>query len=403
MDPYLVLEIIDSYNKNPQKYTDEEAEFIAGLANILQANFKKENKAISKGLFDFADTALLGALPDTLRPVSRGESVFGEATSETVGGLLGGLAGGAALGAGAVRGGRGIINRFRSSPSPLDTQPLLSGSVQYGRYGTPSPQRSNLLELTSGQRLLPSGQGLLGGQTRSQVIRNRLPLDSTSGQPIPMTSRAGEAIPMGGDLLGFLTGIRRPAPTDAGLAYREMKNLSRTNPSRSLTRKTTAPSEIREFAENMGITDMIDKGNYFDRQSLINYANKHPRTIKNPNKLTKTQKNQIIQRIKDESIDREILARDNSFTRFDLLVGPDSKTRAPKRNLLQLTSGIDNDIDIEIRRLENLADMGDYDAYEALDELYKYRDGFSGNIDYIRRFNFGRYDNIDRRPNELPF
>ncbi len=153
----------------------------------------------------------------------------------------------------------------------------------------------------------------------------------------------------------------------------------------------------------MGITDMIDKGNYFDRQSLINYANKHPRTIKNPNKLTKTQKNQIIQRIKDESIDREILARDNSFTRFDLLVGPDSKTRAPKRNLLQLTSGIDNDIDIEIRRLENLADMGDYDAYEALDELYKYRDGFSGNIDYIRRFNFGRYDNIDRRPNELPF
>ena len=102
--------------------------------------------------------------------------------------------------------------------------------------------------------------------------------------------------------------------------------------------------------------------------------------LKNPNKLTKTQKNQIIQRIKDESIDREILARDNSFTRFDLLVGPDSKTRAPKRNLLQLTSGIDNDIDIEIRRLENLADMGDYDAYEALDELYKYRDGFSGNI-----------------------
>ena len=52
MDPYLVLEIIDSYNKNPQKYTDEEAEFIAGLANTLQANFKKENKAISKGLFE---------------------------------------------------------------------------------------------------------------------------------------------------------------------------------------------------------------------------------------------------------------------------------------------------------------------------------------------------------------
>tara|TARA_Y100000361_G_C11149926_1_gene340433 strand:- start:311 stop:1258 length:948 start_codon:yes stop_codon:yes gene_type:complete len=315
MDPYLVLEIIDSYNKNPQKYTDEEAEFIAGLANTLQANFKKENKAISKGLFDFADTTLLGALPDTLRPVSRGESVFGEATSETVGGLLGGLAGGAALGAGAVRGGRGIINRFRSSPSPLDTQPLLSGSVQYGRYGTPSPQRSNLLELTSGQRLLPSGQGLLGGQTRNQIRRNRLPLDSTSGQPIPMTERAGEAIPMEGNLLGFLTGIRRPAPTDAGLAYREMRNLSRTNPSRSLRRERTVPSETREFAENfsqaMGIGD-----SYFDRQKLINYAGLN---IK-PNQLTTKKRNEIIQRLIDESIDREILARDNSFTRFDLLV-----------------------------------------------------------------------------------
>ena len=71
--------------------------------------------------------------------------------------------------------------------------------------------------------MLPSGQGLLGGQTRSQIRRNRLPLDSTSGQPIPMTSRAGEAIPMGGDLLEFVTGIRRPSPTDAGLTYSNLR------------------------------------------------------------------------------------------------------------------------------------------------------------------------------------
>ena len=176
MDPNLIIDLIENYNANPQRYSDEEAEFIAQLSNQVGRYFNRDSKPISKALFDLADTATFGLLPNELRPVSRGESVYGQTFSEDVGGLLGMLGGGALGGAGAVRGARGIMNMFRKSP-PFYSQPLLPGSVQYGRYGTP-PTR-NPLQLTEGQRSLP-------GQTRRQIRRNRLPLDSTSGEPIAM-------------------------------------------------------------------------------------------------------------------------------------------------------------------------------------------------------------------------
>jgi len=177
MDPNLIIDLIENYNANPQRYTDEEAEFIAQLSNQVGRYFNRDSKPISKALFDLADTATFGLLPNELRPVSRGESVYGQTFSEDVGGLLGMLGGGALGGAGAVRGARGIMNMFRKSPPPFYSQPRLPGSVQYGRYGTP-PTR-NPLQLTEGQRSLP-------GQTRRQIRRNRLPLDSTSGEPIAM-------------------------------------------------------------------------------------------------------------------------------------------------------------------------------------------------------------------------
>ncbi len=214
MDPTMVIELIEAYNRNPNRYTDEEAEFIATLSQAIGRDFNRESKPIRKGLFDMVDSATLGLMPDSLRPVSRGDSVYGESDSEKFAGFLGEMAGGTALGAGigygALRGARGIASKFR-------------GGVKSGGTGG---QSNNLLNLTSGTK---------------------------------------------------------------------NKSTKRLNPYSS------------------------------------------------------------------------------------------------------------DDIDIEIRRLENMADMGDYYAYEQLDDLYKYRDGFSGNIDYRRRFNFGRYDNIDRRLDELPF
>ena len=128
MDPYLALQLIDSYNKNPQRYTDEEAEFIAMLSKQMGAEFKRESKPIRKGLFDLLDTTTLGAIPNRLRPRSRGESIYGQTgidmSASGVGSLLG-LVGGGLLGYGALRGvigsgvpqraGRGIINMGRDN------------------------------------------------------------------------------------------------------------------------------------------------------------------------------------------------------------------------------------------------------------------------------------------------
>lgn len=128
MDPMLVLQLIDNYNRNPQRYTDEEAELIAMLSKQMGASFKREDKSIRKGLFDLADTAVLGAIPNSLRPRSRGESVYGETGMEKftsgAGSLLG-LAGGLIGGYGAIRGavrsgvpqraGRGIYNMGRDA------------------------------------------------------------------------------------------------------------------------------------------------------------------------------------------------------------------------------------------------------------------------------------------------
>lgn len=149
-------------------------------------------------------------MPNSARPTTRGDSVYGDTGEEELLSLFGMLGGGVLGGAGVVRGARGIMNMFRKSPPPFYTQPRLPGSVQYGRYGTP-PTR-NPLQLTEGQRSLPnsllqltSGQRLLSGQTRRQIRRNRLPLDSTSGQPIAMRSSR-----------------RSASPTDAATTYSDL-------------------------------------------------------------------------------------------------------------------------------------------------------------------------------------
>ena len=215
MDPYQVLQLIERYNQNPDRYTDEEAEIIAELAKGMGSRFKRTGKPLQKALFDLADTATFGLLPNSARPTTRGDSVYGDTGEEELLSLFGMLGGGVIGGAGAVRGARGIMNMFRKSSPPFFSDQLrLPGSVQYGRYGTPSRKdmtqflydnaarpdinRLNLLQITSGQRLLP-------GQTRGQIRRNRLPLDSTSGQPIAMRSSR-----------------RSASPTDAATTYSDL-------------------------------------------------------------------------------------------------------------------------------------------------------------------------------------
>ena len=107
-----IMRLLDDYNSNPDKFTDDQAEKIAQVAKAYGVDFRRENKAGRKLAFDLADTALLGFVPNEWRPTSRGQETFGETGIDRVGGAVGTVAGmvgtgGLAL-ANAGRIGRGV-------------------------------------------------------------------------------------------------------------------------------------------------------------------------------------------------------------------------------------------------------------------------------------------------------
>jgi hypothetical protein len=121
MDLRQLLHIIQQYNDDPRKFSDKEAEVIATLARELDSYFKRESKPIGKGLHSLGEQVTLGYLPDDWRPVSRGESVFGETGLDKFGSGVGSLLGfavggyGLAKGAGALgRGSKSAISNLRS-------------------------------------------------------------------------------------------------------------------------------------------------------------------------------------------------------------------------------------------------------------------------------------------------
>ena len=103
----MVVELLKQYRRNPDQFSDRQAEKIAKMAQEAGVHFPRESKFGRKLAFDFADTALLGLLPNEWRPTSRGESVFGETSQDKWAGRLGWL--GAVPTAGAGIAGRGAI------------------------------------------------------------------------------------------------------------------------------------------------------------------------------------------------------------------------------------------------------------------------------------------------------
>lgn len=99
MNPQMIEMLMHQYDLDPRQFTDRQAEQIAILARQYGLKFPRESKPLRKFAFDLADTALLGMLPNTLRPVSRGQSVFGETQTDR---LAGGLGTGIPLAAGGL-------------------------------------------------------------------------------------------------------------------------------------------------------------------------------------------------------------------------------------------------------------------------------------------------------------
>ena len=114
MNPDDLMALINSYYNDPESFSDEEAEVIAGLTRQLGMPFDRERKPIRKLLYGAGEMATFGLLPDSLKPHSRGQDVYGETAIDTIAsgaGSLLGLAGGIG---GAYKAGRGIMRSDRA-------------------------------------------------------------------------------------------------------------------------------------------------------------------------------------------------------------------------------------------------------------------------------------------------
>jgi hypothetical protein len=144
MDPVRkAKQLVFGYNENPKDYTDEQAERIAHIAAKLGLPFRPESKALKKFFFDLLDNMTFGALPDDMRPVSRGEKIYGETKGEKLSSnlaLLGlavpGVAGAKiATGAGAAikkrlpQATQDILNKANRGSKPLTRAGQFGGSL----------------------------------------------------------------------------------------------------------------------------------------------------------------------------------------------------------------------------------------------------------------------------------
>ena len=177
MDPNQIMAIIGAYNADPRSFTDEEAEMIAMLSSQVGMKFQRENKPIQKGLFNMADIGLLGMLPNEWEPYSRGESVYGESTSEKIGSGIGAAAGlPAALlsGSALVRGGMGLAKGAWG---------MMRGARGVAGGGGAAGGGAPAAPYMGGGNLLSSGQGGGGmlGLTAGQGGRNLLSAGRSRG------------------------------------------------------------------------------------------------------------------------------------------------------------------------------------------------------------------------------
>ena len=114
MNPDDLMALINSYYNDPESFSDEEAEVIAGLTRQLGMHFDRERKPIRKLHYGAGEMTTFGLLPDSLKPHSRGQDVYGETAIDAIAsgaGSLLGLAGGIG---GAYKAGRGIMRSDRA-------------------------------------------------------------------------------------------------------------------------------------------------------------------------------------------------------------------------------------------------------------------------------------------------
>ena len=171
--------LIRDYNKDPDRYSNKEAEAIALMARSLGENFKRESKPIRKALYGAGELATFGLLPDKLKPQSRGESIYGETIIDKIAsgvGMVAGLGGGLVAGAKAARGVSGMLSGKGGDALRRVKQRMSQAGVSI-KEGAAGRIANNL-----GQAGRAYGQGI-GINARMQGMRAAEALSRRTGIP----------------------------------------------------------------------------------------------------------------------------------------------------------------------------------------------------------------------------
>jgi len=173
-----VKELVNRYHAGELSGLNEkDLEQIAILAAQMGIEFKVKSKPIRKGLFDLADTAAFGLIPNELRPTSIGQEWHGESGIDKFAGGVGTLGG-------AVLGGLGVLKLAGKAKSMFSKAP-------FGTYGggnkvaQMNPQRDRLL-IDAANRYLPRTPGYLPKPPGY--------LPSHLGRKVPSTPGMGEVV-----------------------------------------------------------------------------------------------------------------------------------------------------------------------------------------------------------------
>ena len=115
MDEYkLIEELVRRHNAGLIDLDRDETDKLAQKAYEHGIEFNVEAKPVRKALFDAADMAMFGMLPNKWRPYSGGQDLYGERGIDRVAGGLGSLAGLAGGVFGAVKAAPAVVGSFRS-------------------------------------------------------------------------------------------------------------------------------------------------------------------------------------------------------------------------------------------------------------------------------------------------
>ncbi len=150
-----IRRLIDEYNRDPSRFNDMEAEQIAMLAKAIGVQFKRSSKPLRNLAFSLANTATFGLLPNSLRPTSRGESVYGRTGLDSIASGIGTLAGLGVGGFGAFRG-----------ATRLAGTPFGQAGMRMGRQGYDRARKAvNDFRIRMNQRMSQMGRNVddIGG------------------------------------------------------------------------------------------------------------------------------------------------------------------------------------------------------------------------------------------------